>query len=73
MSDIYGEGWGSSHDWQNKGTNQVGSAYWVKATYYVCKKCGITFKHEYDLIPDIFKAIELNGIPDKCSKKEAHE
>lgn len=63
MSAIYGQGYGSNHDWIDN-TPQDNS----KRTFYSCKSCRARFTHMYDEIPDIFLAIELNGVPDQCPK-----
>ncbi len=68
MSDISGKGYGDSHNWIRGGTNQVGSNWMKKATYYVCP-CGVIFSHAYDIIPDIFEAMKQAGIPEKCLLK----
>jgi len=64
-SHIYGEGYGSSHQWIRGGTNQVGSDWMNKASYYGCP-CGATFSHPYDIIPDIFEAMRIEGVVDIC-------
>jgi hypothetical protein len=59
MSDIQGKGYGSAHDWQNMGT-------YARATHYICRKCGAEFLHHYSRIPEIFKAIHFEGVPEQC-------
>ncbi len=61
MSDIFGSGFGSSHNWKRGFT----SAF--KSTSYRCEGCGTVFFHNYDDVPNIHKAIELQGISDSCS------
>jgi hypothetical protein len=69
ISDIYGQGYGDSHSWKRGQTAQVGSNFWAKGTVYFCG-CGASFNHAYDLVPDIFQAIEQWGVVDKCPLKE---
>ena len=69
MSDINGNGYGSSHDWERLWSNTTNSRQ-KKATHYKCRKCGATFSHFYDIEPNIFKAMELAGVSKDC-KKEA--
>ena len=71
MSDITGNGYGYSHDWKRLYTEQVGATpdRLSKVTYYRCRKCGEAFNHHYDVIEDIFKAIEESGIPENCTPK----
>lgn len=69
MSDIYGTGYGSNHNWKRGGTNQVGS-WGTKATVYKCADCNAIFTHYYDHIPDIFVALEDTGVSENCPKKE---
>jgi len=59
MSDIYGEGHGSAHDWQ-----YCGSSPW-KTSYYQCARCGHKFVHAYDSM-DIFQAMKQQGVPAEC-------
>lgn len=67
MSDIFGEGYGSKHTWKRISTAQVGSApNNQRFTSYKCKVCSQTFKHYYNLIPDIFEAMELEAVTDSC-------
>lgn len=70
MSDIYGNGYGSKHDWVRGHTNQsyLGQVYSYKdkATMYTCKNCGQTFSHQYGVISDIFEAIKQSGVTEEC-------
>lgn len=68
-SNIFGKGYGDSHQWIRGGTNQVGSDWMYKATYYECP-CGARFSHPYDIIPNIFEAIRQAGVADKCPLTE---
>lgn len=62
MSAIFGNGFGSSHDWLRGPTGQD------KCTPYRCKGCNAMFYHHYDRTPGIFAAIEKQGnISDQCS------
>lgn len=66
MSDIHGEGWGSSHDWKYESSNDS------KHSFYHCRACKAFFVHPYDRVPDIFEALEMYGtqsrnpFPEKC-------
>lgn len=60
MSHINGTGYGSSHDWIYRGTPYGG------CTKYKCAKCNVDFSHHYNDTGNIFKAIEEEGVPDKC-------
>jgi len=59
MSDIYGEGHGSAHDWKYCWSS------W-KTSYYQCARCGHKFAHAYDSIPDIFQAMKQQSVPAEC-------
>ena len=63
MSDIYGEGYGASHEWV-RGYQPHGD----RSTPYKCKKCGVEFRHWYNVVPNIHEAIREAGIPDKCGQ-----
>ena len=64
MSDIRGEGWGSTHDWRADITDQFGGGM---GTRYFCGACGSCFVHRYHEIPDIFDAMKNENIPEVCS------
>lgn len=66
MSDIFGKGWDDDHNWQRGSTAQVGSTWAAKSTTYQCRNCGVAFSHPYDIIPDIFQAIEQAGVKEHC-------
>ena len=68
MSDINGQGYGSSHDWERGETNQNPINYTDKFTRYHCRRCKAVFNHYYDIERNIFKAIRQANIPDKCPK-----
>ena len=70
MSDIKGEGYGSSHDWQHDITDSFRGD---KGSRYFCSSCGACFIHMYDLIPDIFEAMRDEGLPDICVLKDRRE
>jgi hypothetical protein len=59
-SDIFGEGYGSSHSWRRGHTSPY------KSTEYICVDCGALFLHDYDETPNIFEAINEAEIPDQC-------
>lgn len=69
-SHIHGEGFGHSHVWIRGGTNQGGFGQGLtasqKATAYMCPNCGSSFSHQYDVVPNIFQAIENAGVVDVC-------
>jgi hypothetical protein len=67
-SDIQGNGFGYEHSWKRGFTPQVGSApNEQRYTYYQCRICGWLFKHQYNIIPDIFLAMKRTGVPEFCS------
>ena len=75
-SHINGSGYGDSHTWIRRMTNQGGSGIFGgglssfdKATGYYCNKCRAGFSHQYDITPKIFEAIEQSGVPDKCESQ----
>ncbi len=70
MSDIHGEGYGDQHNWKRQETYQVGARPMFKGAVYVCRNCPVSFVHRYDLIPDIFEAIKVSRVPEKCKKEE---
>jgi hypothetical protein len=64
MSDIYGTGFGSTHDWAYEFTDDFGGE---SGTRYHCRKCGQVFVHRYNSTPDIFVAmVRSNGVTDDC-------
>lgn len=65
VSDIQGEGFGSSHEWRGD-TPQDNS----KRTFYVCASCGASFCHQYNRQPEIFAAIEEAGVPNECGAED---
>lgn len=73
MSHVNGIGYGSSHNWENRGSLQWGSMglpSTAARTDYNCKDCGVRFVHQYNITPNIFKAIEEAGVPDICTGQE---
>lgn len=78
MSVIRGHGYGDSHEWAegNNPLYPIGeNGRWIRSvggpTEYQCLKCGSTFKHHYHDIIDIFDAIKVAGISDKCPNANA--
>ena len=65
MSDITGDGHGSSHSWKNCGTIQSSNRF-NRATLYRCLNCGLLFNHYYHVNPDIFSTMKDAGIPNVC-------
>ena len=61
MSDVYGEGHGSAHDWK-----YCWSCSSSKTSYYQCARCGHKFAHAYDSVPDIFQAMKQQSVPAEC-------
>lgn len=61
MSEINGEGYGSSHNWKRGKTSPE------KFTEWNCVDCCAFFRHFYDREPNIFNAIKSHEIPDKCT------
>ena len=69
-SDIRGIGYGDWHAWDNVDTARVGSAApEYKWTRYDCRVCGASFKHYYDMQPNIFDAMKAVPVPDQCHPK----
>ncbi len=68
-SNIYGEGYGSSHTWIRGETLQWGPLrldYYSAFTDYSCLKCGAKFKHYYHITTSIFQAIKETDIINQC-------
>jgi len=66
-SAICGEGYGNCHLWVRGRTAQVGSGYpQEKRTQYTCANCDAGFYHYYDLVPDIFEAMEKAEVKNSC-------
>jgi hypothetical protein len=63
QSDINGEGWGSDHLWHYEATPS-------NASVYKCARCFWPFAHYYRSKPDIFKAMQMVGVPDKCARQQ---
>lgn len=61
MSDISGEGHGSSHNWEAVRTTRY------KVTFYRCRDCSHVFQHAYGDVPDIFMAMKFAAVPLECS------
>lgn len=71
-SHICGEGHGSDHLWKRIKTAQVGGAPCLqKWTLYECARCDEPFVHRYDLVPNVFEAMAVQGVPPLCRFKEA--
>lgn len=62
MSDIFGEGHGSAHDWERGYTSER------KSTRYRCRTCECVFHHNYDNTPNIFAAMKQQDVPDVCRR-----
>lgn len=69
MSNITGTGYGSTHTWQNKGTEQMPQPQ-DRSTLWVCKNCDAAFRHYYHIFPDIFQAIKLSKVEEFCPNIE---
>jgi hypothetical protein len=65
-SDILGNGYGTCHNWEKITTFQVGSTSHLKGTNYKCRQCHMLFLHRYAYIPNIYKAMESENIPNEC-------
>lgn len=71
-SHIFGTGYGSDHNWMRTYTRQLPyncRSSDNKCSTYQCSICGVTFKHFYDVTPDIFDAIKQSVNPvikEKC-------
>lgn len=64
MTDIRGEGYGASHDWRHDITDRFNGG--ERGSRYICHVCGHVFVHLYDVVPDVFEAMNLDGVPDQC-------
>lgn len=67
MSHINGEGFGSTHNWHR------GDASPFKSTQYRCLDCNYRFNHRYDEIPNIFDAMQKQGVPALCVSRKERE
>lgn len=65
MSAIKGIGHGSNHNWK-KEHGPIARIKWDRHSKYTCEKCGESFLHEYHLVPDIFIAMQQEGISKNC-------
>lgn len=63
LTDIIGNGYGSNHNWKLTETPQDNS----KRSFYECNDCGRFWCHYYDKQPDIYIAMQEEGMPDRCS------
>lgn len=63
MSDIRGDGWGSTHDWQRDITERFSG---TMGTRYFCRGCKAPFVHLYRKTPDIFTALHNFGVEEVC-------
>jgi len=61
-SAINGDGHGSAHNWEYIDTSPF------KVSEYRCRDCSAFFRHFYDDVPDIFMAMERQGIAAECSQ-----
>lgn len=67
MSDLNGEGFGDSHNWENQGVTIHGPGDGNKFSEWECKLCNAYFRHFYDRDEEsIFEIIKRWNIPDKC-------
>lgn len=67
--EIDGVGYGSSHDWMQVALfcdKLPAKRPFRRHSVWECQKCYMKFRHFYRDQPDIFKAIEEYGLPDKC-------
>lgn len=62
-SDISGSGHGSDHLWHYEGTPS-------NASRYKCARCFWPFAHYYNHTPDIFKAMQQDGVPQTCARQQ---
>ena len=66
---IHSEGCGMSHTWIKGNTIQwskLNLDYYAACTDYSCLKCKVKFKHYYHTIPNIFEAMNREGITNEC-------
>ena len=62
MSEVYGTGYGSAHDWRR--TNKATAA----KHEYRCQKCGEYFAHEHGVVANIWTAIKRAGVREECAR-----
>lgn len=70
-SQITGKGYGDSHLWR-RGQTFIARGILTKGTVWSCP-CGEAFVHRYDLIPDIFVAMKVALVSEKCSYSSERE
>lgn len=67
-SEIDGTGYGDSHLWKKIEIYYGYSGSFSEMfTEFECIKCKINFLHYYNRHPDIFFAMEIHKIPNKCT------
>ena len=42
---------------------------WIN-NLYVCKDCNESFRHYYDVVPDIFEAMRGRGVKEECATND---
>ena len=62
-SDVHGDGFGSDHLWHYESTPS-------NTSYYKCARCFWPFGHHYNSEPDIFKAMQKDGVPARCERRQ---
>lgn len=65
MSEVYGTGYGTSHDWR-----RVGSS-WGGPVRYRCRRCGAAFDYNPTHQANLPRTIETSGVPDECPRRTA--
>lgn len=70
MSDINGNGYGSSHEWKNEGTQNHGGGSGNIFTEYSCSNCKEYFRHFYHKTENIFEAMKEFPVREDCVVKE---
>ena len=68
MSDIRGNGYGDIHNWKRGETEQNSNPIF-RSTFYKCIDCDESFRHFYHETPNIFEAMELDGVQPHCEEE----
>jgi hypothetical protein len=66
VSEIYGTGYGSAHDWK------LQRSAWGKPLDYRCRRCGAAFRFDPALGHiNVWRVIEKAGIAEQCLPRAA--
>jgi hypothetical protein len=62
VSEVYGTGYGSAHDWR------VESSRWGGPIKYRCRVCGARFEFNPTKDINVWRVIEKSGIAEQCER-----